>query len=66
MIDWKKEYDKVKLMLILTMITTCISSILFFINLDEKDEIIWQQSMKIEDLKEQIYILNNLKESEEI
>lgn len=62
MIDWKKEYDKVKLMLILTMITTCISSILFFINLDEKDEIIWQQSMEIEDLKEQIYI----KESEEI
>ena len=56
MIDWKKEYDKVKLMLILTMITTCISSILFFINLDEKDEIIWQQSMEIEDLKEQIYI----------
>lgn len=62
MIDWKKEYDKVKLMLILTIITTCIFSILFFINLDEKDEIIWQQSMEIEDLKEQIYI----KESEEI
>ena len=54
MIDWKKEYDKVKLMLILTMIAFCISLILFFINLDEKDEIIWQQRVEIEDLKEQI------------
>ena len=34
--------------------------------INEKDEKIWRQEIEINDLKEQIHILSNSKESEEI
>lgn len=66
MIDWKERYEKAKLMVIIAITVMNIGIMLFSIKINEQNEKIWQQSVEIEDLKEQIYILNNSKESEEI
>lgn len=72
MIDYKQKYKE--LYTILVIVVSAILIIAFMIGiglgktkkqLNNKDEKIWQQETEIEDLKEQIHILSNSKESEE-
>ena len=69
MIDWKKEYNKLYKTLIAVTILIAISLIMFIatfskvtIKLKEKDNKITEQQIEILDLKEQIHILENVKE----
>lgn len=66
MIDWKKRYYIVLRLLIFIVIIWNIQILVLASRIEQKDDEIWQQRIEIEDLKEQIYILNNSKESEEI
>lgn len=54
MIDWKERYEKAKLMIIIAITVMNIGIMLFSIKINEQNEKIWQQSIEIEDLKEQI------------
>lgn len=54
MIDWKERYEKAKLMVIIAITVMNIGIMLFSIKINEQNEKIWQQSIEIEDLKEQI------------
>ncbi len=69
MIDWKKEYNKLYKILLTVTILIAISLIMFIatfskvtIKLKEKDNKITEQQIEILDLKEQIHILENVKE----
>lgn len=73
MIDYKQKYNELYKFLALITILMIISLMFFILgfrgminNLNEKEERIWQLEVINEDLKEQIYMLSNSKESEEI
>ena len=58
--DWKERYYDLLKLLIIAMIILALSVIFLGMNIKIRDEKIWQQSVEIEDLKEQIRV----KESE--
>lgn len=72
MIDYKQKYQELyKFLALITVLM--IISLMFFIlgfrettkNINEKEERIWQLEVENEDLKEQVHILSNIKESED-
>lgn len=54
MIDWKQRYYEALIVSILTFVLMNVGIILCSIKIEQKDEIIWQQRIEIEDLKEQL------------
>jgi len=68
MIDWKEDYKWIckillALVVVFILITLTIDSNFKRIRkqLNEKDEQIWQLETQVEDLKEQIHILENVR-----
>lgn len=54
MIDWKRKYYIVLALLIFIVIIWNIQILVLATRIEKKDNEIWQQSIEIEDLKEQI------------
>lgn len=54
MIDYKERYYEALILSILSFILMNVGILLCSIKIEQKDEIIWQQRVEIEDLKEQI------------
>lgn len=54
MIDWKRKYYIVLVLLIFIVIIWNIQILVLATRIEQKDNEIWQQKVEIEDLKEQI------------
>lgn len=57
MIDWKRKYYIVLVLLIFIVIIWNIQILVLATRIEQKDNEIWQQRVEIEDLKEQIDLL---------
>lgn len=54
MIDWKRKYHIVLVLLIFIVIIWNIQILVLATRIEQKDNEIWQQRVEIEDLKEQL------------
>lgn len=57
MIDYKEKYREEKIFTVIVMIISILAVIFLSLNIELRNEKIWQQEMEIVDLKEQIHML---------
>lgn len=57
MIDWKKEYKKKFILDLILIFIYWIAIVILSLNIEKRDDKIWQLEIENKDLKEQIYQL---------
>ena len=62
MIDWKKEYKKKFILDLILIFIYWASIVILSLNIEKRDEEIWKLQAQVEDLKEQVYMLEKVKE----
>ena len=62
MIDYKQKYKEERIFLIIVIIMSFLLTVVFNLNIEKRDEEIWKLQAQVEDLKEQVYMLEKVKE----